>query len=124
MKQKHYDVEGSIAAGWFLKYGYLILILLSAVVIFFLNISVYYYFLPVGFIFLMSLHTIIAAYLFQDHFICFSQLNHRYVMDPTIKYSNHEIKKMKKEAYIIGFLFLICSFGFTAVIIFQGQVVG
>jgi hypothetical protein len=117
MGQKQYDVEGAIALAKFLKFGYLILIIVSLLIVYILNISKYFLFIPVGFLFVMSLHILIATYFFKDHYICFMQSMKHAVMDPTIKYDKREIKAMKKDGFATGLITLVFSFIFTLLII-------
>lgn len=117
MGQKQYDVEGAIALAKFLKFGYLILIIVSLLIVYILNISKYYLFIPVGFLFVMSLHILIATYYFKNHYICFMQSMKHAVMDPTIKYDKREIKAMKKDGFATGLIILVFSFIFTLLII-------
>ena len=115
--ERKYDVEGSIAIAKFLKYGYPVLILVSLIIVYFLDVSKFLYYIPVGFLFIMSIHTIIAAYLFKDHYICFMQSMKHAVMDPAIKYDEFEIKKMKKEGIITGLIFFVLGIIFAVLII-------
>ena len=118
MKQKKHDLEGSIQLAYFLKYGYIALIFISLIIVYFLNISKFYFFIPVGILVIDSTHHIVAAYLFGDHFICYMQSMSHSVMDPTIRYNIREIKKMKKDGYVIGFIQLVTGLLSTAVILF------
>lgn len=117
MEQKQYDVEGAIALAKFLKFGYLILIFLSLFIVYFFNLSKYWFFIPIGFLFIMSIHILIATYFFKDHYICFMQSMKHAVMDPTIKYDKKEIRAMKKDGFATGLITLVFSLVFTFLII-------
>ena len=117
MKQKQYDGEGSIALAKFLKFGYLILIFVSLIIVYLLNLSKYFLFIPVGFLYIMSLHILIATYFFKDHYICFMQSMKHAVMDPTIKYDKKEFRAMKKDGFATGLITLVFSLVFTLLIV-------
>lgn len=118
MEQKKFDVEGSIQFAYFLRYGYIALFFISLIIVSLLNISKFYYFITLSFLVLDSTHHIVASYLFSDHFICYMQSMRHSVMDPTIRYNEREIKKMKKDGYVLGIILLVFGLLFTAIILF------
>lgn len=117
MEHKEYDVEGSIQLAYFLKYGYIVLLFVSFIIVYFLNVSKFYYFIPLGILLIDSIHHIVAAYLFRDHYVCYIQSMNHSVMDPTVKFDSREIKKMKKVGYSIGIISIVICFIFTIFIL-------
>ena len=117
MEHKKYDAEGSIQLAYFLKYGYLVLLFVSFIIVYFLNVSKLYYFILVGLLFIDSIHHFVAAYLFRDYYVCYVQSMNHSVMDPTIKYDVLEIRNMKKVGYGIGIIALVMGLIFTTFIL-------
>ncbi len=115
-KVKRYDVESSIMRAYFLRYGYIALIFTSALVVYISGINKYFFLVPIGITITMSVHLIISAYFEMDHFICAFQNSHHSVMDPTVKYSKFELKKMKRDYYGIALIFIIFSLALILVL--------